>query len=64
MKISIFRVASLLSFMGTLVTIIWMAIDIALFLDVRNKAKKLGVSQNTDFGPACVRQEHFPVTFS
>ncbi|KAG8883404.1 hypothetical protein FRB97_006686 [Tulasnella sp. 331] len=45
-------IASLMSFMGTLVTIIWMAIDIALFLDVRDKAKKLGVTQNTDFGPS------------
>jgi len=43
-------IASLLSFMGALCTIIWMAIDIALFLYVRNKVKKLGVTQNTNFG--------------
>ncbi|KAG8993685.1 hypothetical protein FRB94_010471 [Tulasnella sp. JGI-2019a] len=45
-------IASLMSFMGALVTIIWMAIDIALYVYVHDKAKKLGVSQNTDFGPA------------
>jgi len=45
-------IASLLSFMGALVIVIFMAINIALYVYVHNKAKHLGVSENTDFGPA------------
>jgi len=45
-------IASLMSFMGALVTIIFMAINIALYVYVRSKAKHLGVSENTNFGPA------------
>jgi len=49
--LGVLLIASLLSFMGALVTVIWMAIDIALFVYVRNRVKKLGVSENTNFGP-------------
>jgi len=49
--LGVLLVASLLSFMGALVTLIFMIIDIVLFIYIRNRVKKLGVSENTNFGP-------------
>jgi len=49
--LTVLLVASLLSFMGALVTVIFMAINIALYLDVKHKMEHLGVSENTNFGP-------------
>jgi len=49
--LTILLASSLLAFMGALVTIIFMAINIALFVYVRSKMNDLGTSPNTNFGP-------------
>jgi chromate transport protein ChrA len=45
-------VASLLSFLAALVTLVAFAIDIALFARVRHEMKGLGVDTNTNTAPA------------
>jgi chromate transport protein ChrA len=45
-------IASLVSFLAALVTLVAFAIDIALFARVRNEMKGLGVDANTNTAPA------------
>ncbi|KAG8935362.1 hypothetical protein FRC02_008167 [Tulasnella sp. 418] len=51
-SLGLLLVASLLSFFASLVTLIFLAINIALYLYTRSKVNDFGIDQNTDFGPA------------